>query len=96
MPNLRKVPLKGGQDFTRFSDERLEAYLDLVQGLIYAYTAFSDEREVLFRIWKALSDHQIDRDIKAVSDNPITSSVGVKSKPLKAFVTKPRKLFIRQ
>ena len=95
MLNPKKVPLKGKPDFTKFSDERLEAYLDLVQGLIHAYAAFSEEREVLFRIWKALSDHQIDRVAFGGRDKNIKVDIGVKAKPFKMFMAKPKKIFIR-
>ena len=62
MADPGRVPMKGKPDFTNFSDESLETGMETVQSLIHAYGAFSEEREILFRIWKAILDHQIDRD----------------------------------
>ena len=96
MLNPKKVPFKGGPDFTKLADERLEAYLDLVQGLIHAYTAFSEEREVLFRIWKALSDHQMDRmAFGKKGGGSVKVHLDLKTKPFKAFVAKPKGLVVR-
>ena len=94
--NPKIVPLKGKPDFTRFSDERLEACLEHVQGLIHAYEAFSEEREVLYKIWKALSDHQIDRESFGGYGKEIKTDVGVNVKPFRVSMMKPKtRLFIK-
>ena len=96
MLNPRAVPLKGEPDFTRFSDENLEACLEHVQGLIHAYSASSEEREALYGIWKALSDHQVDRAAFGMKGGgPVKVHVDLKAKPYKAFVAKPKRLVVR-
>ena len=96
MLNPRRVPLKGKPDLTIFSDERLEESLETVQRLIHAYEAFSDEREMLFRIWKAISDHQIDREAFGGQRIKSEKDAETKTRPLKVSMTKPKtRLFIK-
>ena len=99
MLNPRKVPLKGKPDLTNFSDERLEESLEIVQRLIHAYEAFSDEREMLFRIWKAISDHQIDREAfgnPGKKQQAPTRQTSAKIKPFnKMFKAKPKGLIFQ-
>lgn len=60
--NVVRMPVQGQPDFSRISDEKLVAYRDLVQELIFVYKYCDAEKVgVLTEAWKQMSDEYTDR-----------------------------------
>ena len=58
---MRKIPEKGQPDFSNLDDSRVREYRDVVNEMIGAFSDFPEEKEVLTRVWKYLSDECADR-----------------------------------
>lgn len=72
---MRKTPEKGLPNFSNLDDNRVREYRDVVNEMIGAFSEFPEEKEVLTRVWKYLSNECADRVCKLPD-----SSVSVQSK----------------
>lgn len=58
---MRKTPEKGQPDFSNLDDKRVREYRDVVNEMLGAFSEFPEEKEVLMRVWKCLSNECADR-----------------------------------
>jgi len=79
---------KGKPRFGKWSDEKLDQHIGLIRDLLFAYephNGFKFEHDVLNKIWKDITNHQMDRlavmpDVKSVKEpnTPATVKVNLK------------------
>ena len=77
----KRTPMKGEPYFYHLSDEKLKQYRDVIEEMVYSFSDFPEEKEVLHNIWVKLSDAYIDRitdelpEEKEVSEEPVDTEV---------------------
>ena len=62
---MRKTPEKGQPDFSNLDDKRVREYRDVVNEMLGAFSEFPEEKEVLMKVWKCLSNECVDRTYNA-------------------------------
>jgi len=88
----KKYAIKGEPDFHNISDEKLKAYLDLIQQMIFSYKYHDkDKSEVLTEIWKELSIEDTER-LCASAIAEIDRQSKEESSPTSALIKKVPKL----
>lgn len=58
---MRKITEKGQPNFSNLNYDKLREYRDVVNEMIGAFSEFPEEKEVLTKVWKALSCECADR-----------------------------------
>lgn len=60
--SLSRTPEKGKPDFSNLDDKRLLEYREVINDMIWAFSDFPEEKAILERVWKRLSEACAERD----------------------------------